>query len=59
MTNTSAKYCAECLKDFSHNQKVYYTWYENRCFCKDCKMIMNTRVSSEYLDWETKVVIKS
>lgn len=55
---TSISYCAECQKDFSENEKCYYTWYENNVFCTDCKKIMDGRVDPSYLDWSERVYKK-
>lgn len=52
---TSKNYCAECQKDFKPQEICYYTWYENDVFCHDCKVIMNQRVSENYLDWELRI----
>lgn len=57
MKETISKYCAECLRDFIAGEVVHYTWYENRCFCSDCKKIMNQRVTPSYLDWQSRKVI--
>lgn len=51
MKETKVKYCAECEKDFIDSEVVFYTWYENRCFCDKCKQLMNERVTPSYLDW--------
>lgn len=56
MNETTSKYCAECLRDFVVNEVVHYTWYENRCFCNDCKEVMNERVTPLYLDWKQRKV---
>lgn len=56
MKETTSAYCAECGSDFISGEVVYYTWYENRCFCNDCKQIMNTRVTPSYLDWQEREV---
>lgn len=52
---TNISYCAECRRDFAKNELVYYTWYENDCFCDDCKQIMNGKVKESYLDWQKRV----
>lgn len=55
---TSISYCAECHKDFVDNETCNYTWYENDCFCHDCKEIMNNRVNDKYLDWQLRIYKK-
>lgn len=55
---TSISYCAECHKDFADNETCNYTWYENDCFCHDCKEIMNNRVNDKYLDWQLRIYKK-
>lgn len=56
MKETSIKYCAECQRDFKVGEIVNFTWYENRCFCNECKKIMNKRVTPSYLDWQLRKV---
>lgn len=56
MKESGSKYCGECQIDFKAGEIVYYTWYENRSFCGNCKRLMNERVSAEYLDWEQRIV---
>ena len=58
MKTTSCDYCAVCLRDFSEGEVVSYTWFENRCFCDDCKLLMNSKVSPKYLDWQEREVRK-
>lgn len=55
MKVTNISYCAECRRDFATGEVCYYTWYENTCFCDDCKQIMNSRVKESYLDWQKRV----
>lgn len=55
---TLINFCSECDKNFSHGEKVYYTWYENRFFCDNCKDIMEDRVSEANLDWQVRKVRK-
>lgn len=56
MKETTSKYCSECLCEFTSGAIVHYTWYENRCFCNECKQIMNIRVTPSYLDWQPRKV---
>ncbi len=53
---TFIKCCGECGINFVNGQMIYYTWYENRCFCDNCKNIINDRVSERYLDWQIRKV---
>ena len=55
MKETVEKYCKECLRDFTENEAVFYTWYENGCFCNECRDLMNTRVTPSYLDWQPRI----
>lgn len=57
MKATGTEYCAECERDFLEGEVVNYTWYENRCFCNDCKRVMNERVKESYLDWQLRKVV--
>lgn len=56
MKETVEKYCKECMRDFAENETVFYTWYENGCFCYECRDLMNTRVTPSYLDWQPRIV---
>lgn len=56
MKETTLKYCAECFCDFRTGETVHFTWFENRCFCGECKKIMNARVTPSYLDWQLRKV---
>ncbi len=55
---TIVNYCGECLRDFNEGEIVYYTWYENDCFCDKCRDLMNTRVTPSYLDWQVRQYVK-
>lgn len=55
MKETVEKHCKECLRDFIENEAVFYTWYENGCFCNECRDLMNTRVTPSYLDWQPRI----
>lgn len=55
VNTTSISYCAECRKNFADNETCHFTWYENACFCDDCKQIMNSKVKESYLDWQERI----
>lgn len=58
MEHVTNGYCGECEKDFKHQEIVYYTWYENDYFCKDCKEKIHERVlNRKYLDWQKRTNI--
>lgn len=50
--------CAECQRDFFEGETCNFTWYENNVFCHECKVIMNSRVSESYLDWQLRIYNK-
>lgn len=50
MKEAKSSYCGECLRDFEPNELVWYSFIENRCFCKDCKPKLNI------LEWELRKV---
>ena len=56
MKDTISNYCGECERDFVAGEVVSYTWYENNCFCEECKEVMNKRVTQSYLDWQLRKV---
>lgn len=49
---TEEKYCGECRKEFKPGEITYFTWYEGKSLCGNCKRKLESLVDAEYLDWQ-------